>query len=78
MIGVTLDALANAEDERGHHDDVIRFQHNALRYDYQAGSVSDIAHGYYNLGYYGIAPALVDSGGACRNLVHVMRPGDIR
>jgi tetratricopeptide (TPR) repeat protein len=52
MLGKTLGALANAEDERGHVDAAIHLQRDALRYNYIAGDVSSIVVSYHFLGRY--------------------------
>ena len=52
MLGMTLGALADTEDERGHGDAAIRLQRDALRYEYLAGDVISIAASYHNLGNY--------------------------
>jgi tetratricopeptide (TPR) repeat protein len=50
MLGNTLSALADTEDERGHGDAALRFERDALRYAYLAGDVTGIAGSYHNLG----------------------------
>ncbi len=52
MLGMTLGALAHVEDTRGHGDDAIRMQCDALRYSYLDGSAVTIATCYMNLGIY--------------------------
>ena len=52
MLGKTLSALADIEDQRGHGDAAIRLERDALRYKYLAGDVTDIAVSYHNLGDY--------------------------
>lgn len=52
MIGSTLFALADVEDERGHGDAAIGFQRDALRYAYSDDNVTGITIGYHNLGNY--------------------------
>ena len=52
MLGKTLSALANVEDQRGHGDAAIRLERDALRYEYLAGDVTGIAVSYHNLGTY--------------------------
>jgi CHAT domain len=52
MLGMTLGALADTEDERGHGDAALRLQCDALRYSYLAGDVDGIAVSYHNLGNY--------------------------
>jgi hypothetical protein len=50
MLGRTLSALADTEDERGHGNAAIRLERDALRYGYLAGDVTAIAGSYHNLG----------------------------
>lgn len=52
MIGNTLGALADVEEDRGHGDTAIRLISDALRYFYLADDVPGIAGSYYNLGSY--------------------------
>jgi hypothetical protein len=52
MLGKTLTALADFEDERDHGDAAIRLARDALRYGYLAGDVLGIAVSYHNLGNY--------------------------
>jgi hypothetical protein len=52
MLGKTLSALADAEDQRGHGDAAIRLERDALRYKYLAGDVPSVAISYHNLGNY--------------------------
>jgi hypothetical protein len=52
MLGNTLSALADTEDQRDHGDAAIRLQCDALRYGYLAAEVSAIASRYHNLGGY--------------------------
>lgn len=52
MLGNTLGALADAEDERGHGDAAIRLVRDALRYAYLAGDVIGITVIYHHLGGY--------------------------
>ena len=52
MLGNTLSALANVEDQRGHSQAAILLERDALRYSYLAGDVSGIAVSYHNLGNY--------------------------
>jgi hypothetical protein len=52
MIGGTLSALADAEDQRGHGDAAIRLQRDALRHFYLASDVAGIAVSYNNHGSY--------------------------
>jgi len=52
MLGKTLSALADTEDERGHGDTAIQLERDALRYKYLANDVNDIASSYHNLGNY--------------------------
>jgi hypothetical protein len=51
-LGSTLNALAVAEDQRGHGAAALRLQRDALRYGYLTGYVSGIASSYHNLGNY--------------------------
>ena len=57
MLGKTLSALADTEDERGHGDAAIILERDALRYKYLAGDVLAIAVSYHNLGTYLAVPA---------------------
>jgi hypothetical protein len=52
MLGKTLSALADTENQRGHGDAAIRMARDALRYGYLAGDVTGIAVRYHNLGNY--------------------------
>lgn len=52
MLGMTLSALADTEDERGHGDAATRLERDALRYSYLAGDVIGITSSYHNLGGY--------------------------
>jgi hypothetical protein len=52
MLGKTLSALADTEDERGHGDATICFERDALRYKYRAAELTAIAISYQNLGNY--------------------------
>jgi hypothetical protein len=52
MLGKTLSALADTENERGHGDAAIRLERDALRYRYLAADVTGIAVSYHNLGSY--------------------------
>jgi tetratricopeptide (TPR) repeat protein len=52
MLGQTLSALADAEDQRGHGDAALRLERDALRYLYLAGDVAGIAVSYHNHGNY--------------------------
>ena len=52
MLGNTLTALADVEDERGHGEAAITLQRNALRYSYLVGNVTATAINYNNLGNY--------------------------
>jgi hypothetical protein len=52
MLGNTLSALADTENQRGHGDAAIRLERDALRYLYLAGDVTGIAVSYHNLGNY--------------------------
>jgi hypothetical protein len=52
MLGVTLSALADIEDERGHGDAALRLERDALRHKYLAADVPAIAACYHNLGRY--------------------------
>ena len=52
MLGKTLGALADVEDERGRGEAAIRLQRDALRYAYQSGDTSNIATSYNNFGIY--------------------------
>ena len=49
---MTLSALADVENARGHGDAAIRLTRDALRYKYLAGDVIGIAVSYHNLGDY--------------------------
>ncbi len=50
MLGKILTSLARIDHERGHGDAATRLQLDALSYSFLAGDVTDIAHGYHNLG----------------------------
>jgi hypothetical protein len=50
MLGKTLSALSDIEDQRGHGDAAIGLERDALRYSYLAGGVTAIAVSYHNLG----------------------------
>ena len=52
MLGKTLSALADAEDERGHGAAAIQLERDALRYKYLANDLNDIVTSYHNLGNY--------------------------
>jgi hypothetical protein len=52
MLGSTLGALAQVEDERGHGDAAVQLARDALRYEYVGGNVRDIATTYDTLGTY--------------------------
>jgi tetratricopeptide (TPR) repeat protein len=52
MLGKTLTALANAEDQRGHGEAALRLERDALRHRYLAGDVTGMAVSYHNLGNY--------------------------
>lgn len=52
MIGKTLTALADTEDQRGHGDAAIRLERDALRYKYLAGDIPGISTSYRNHGNY--------------------------
>jgi hypothetical protein len=52
MLGKTLSALADAEDQRGHGEAAVRLERDALRHSYLAGDVASIAVSYHNLGNY--------------------------
>jgi hypothetical protein len=52
MLGKTLIALADIEDQRGHGEAALRLERDALRYTYLAGDVPAIAISYHNLGNY--------------------------
>jgi tetratricopeptide (TPR) repeat protein len=52
MIGATLSALADTEDQRGHGEAALRLARDALRHHYLAGNVTDIAASYHNHGSY--------------------------
>ena len=52
MIGKTLSALADTEDERGHGEAALRLERDALRHRYRADDVAGIAVSYHNLGNY--------------------------
>jgi hypothetical protein len=52
MLGKTVGALANAEDERGHVDAAIHLQRDALRYNYLTGDVNSVVVSYHFLGRY--------------------------
>jgi tetratricopeptide (TPR) repeat protein len=52
MLGKTLSALADTEDQRGHGDAALRLERDALRYEYLAGDADAIAVSYHNLGLY--------------------------
>jgi tetratricopeptide (TPR) repeat protein len=49
-LGKTFTALADVESKRGHGDAAIGMERDALRYNYLAGNVTDIAVSYHNLG----------------------------
>jgi hypothetical protein len=49
-LGMTLSALADAEDSRGHGDAAIRLERDALRYRYRSGDILGITLSYHNLG----------------------------
>jgi hypothetical protein len=52
LLGLTIAALAEIEESRGHVEAAIRLERDALRYKYLAGYVPGIAAGYHNLGRY--------------------------
>jgi hypothetical protein len=52
MLGKTLSALADAEDDRGHGAAAIQLEHDALRYKYLANDLDVIPASYHNLGNY--------------------------
>jgi len=52
MLGGTLAALADIENDRGHGDAAIRLAQDALRYGYLAKDVPGTAVSYHNLGLY--------------------------
>lgn len=52
MLGKTLTALAQTEHARGHGENAIGLQRDALRYLYPARNVADIAVSYHSLGKY--------------------------
>lgn len=52
MLGLTIGALAEVEEDAGHIDAAVRLVRDALRYRYLAGDVAGIAAGYHNLGRY--------------------------
>jgi hypothetical protein len=52
MLGLTLGALADAEEDLGHFDTAIRLACDALRYSYAAGDVAAVGTLYHNLGNY--------------------------
>ena len=52
MLGKTLSALADAENERAHGEAAIQLERDALRYRYLASDVPGVAVSYHNLGRY--------------------------
>jgi hypothetical protein len=52
MMGKTLSALADAEDDRGHRDVAVGLERDALRYKYLANDVDAIQVSHHNLGDY--------------------------
>jgi tetratricopeptide (TPR) repeat protein len=52
MLSMTLGALADVEDKRGHGEAALRLQRDALRHSYLAGDVDGITVSYHNLGNY--------------------------
>jgi hypothetical protein len=52
MLGVTLSALADVEDELGRPDQALRFEANALRLMYSVGGADGIRASHFNLGIY--------------------------
>ena len=57
-LALALSALADIEHERGHTDEALRFERDALRLEFLSNSVAAIAVSYQNLGiYYARQPA---------------------
>jgi tetratricopeptide (TPR) repeat protein len=52
LLGMTMSALADLENRRGHGDAAITLAREGLRYIYMAGDVTSIAVRYHNLGGY--------------------------
>jgi hypothetical protein len=52
MLGLTIGALAEVEEDAGHIDAAVRLEQDALRYRYLAGDAAGIAACYHNLGRY--------------------------
>jgi hypothetical protein len=57
MIGRSLAAIGTIESERGHREAAVRFERDALRYEYLAEDVTGIAASYHNHGTYLRQPA---------------------
>jgi len=45
-------ALADLEDDLGHHRESVRYEQTALRYTYHAGEPGDCAASHFNLAHY--------------------------
>lgn len=52
MLSKTLTALAAAEEQRGHSDQAIRLEREALRHKYTLFDTASIAVSYHNLGFH--------------------------
>ena len=57
MTGRSLAALGTIESERGHGEAAVRFERDALRYEYFTEDVTAVAASYHNLGTYLRQPA---------------------
>jgi len=63
-LGAAFSALAELEDERGHHEAARRFEQTAFRYEYAAGTTDNINSSHFNLAIY-----LTRTGGDWRDVL---------